>query len=34
MEEVEDNVIIYEEYTGIEPTKPEETEFYEPVVKT
>ena len=32
MEEVEDNVIVYEEYTGTEPTKPEETEFYEPVV--
>lgn len=27
-----DPVITYEEYSGTEPTKPEETEFYEPVV--
>ncbi len=26
--------IIYEEYTGVEPTKPEETEIYEPVPPT
>ncbi len=25
------SVIVYEEYQGVEPTKPEETEFYEPV---
>ncbi len=25
-------IIVHEEYTGIEPTKPEETEFYEPKV--
>ena len=30
---VEDNVIVYEEYMGDEPTTPEETEFYEPKVK-
>ena len=29
---VEDNVIVYEEYMGDEPTTPEETEFYEPKV--
>src|SRR5690606_4994492 len=28
----EDLVITYEEYSGTEPTKPEETEFYEPIV--
>jgi len=28
----EDNVIVYEEYMGKEPTTPEETEFYEPKV--
>lgn len=27
-----DSVIVYEEYSGTEPTKPEETEFYEPKV--
>ena len=26
------SVILHEEYTGVEPTKPEETEFYEPQV--
>lgn len=26
------SVILHEEYTGVEPTKPEETEFYEPKV--
>ncbi|MFS4492956.1 DUF1080 domain-containing protein [Maribacter sp. 2308TA10-17] len=30
--EVKDGVIVYEEYSGTEPTKPEETEFYEPKV--
>lgn len=30
--EKEDQVIVHEEYTGTEPTKPEETEFYEPTV--
>lgn|SRR5690606_13477916 len=30
--QIEDPVITYEEYSGTEPTKPEETEFYEPVV--
>ena len=27
-----DKVIVHEEYSGTEPTKPEETEFYEPTV--
>jgi len=27
-----DSVIVHSEYTGIEPTKPEDTEFYEPAV--
>ncbi len=27
-----DNVIVYEEYSGPQPTKPEETEYYEPKV--
>tara|TARA_R110000868_G_scaffold145378_1_gene365558 strand:- start:8613 stop:9422 length:810 start_codon:yes stop_codon:yes gene_type:complete len=26
--------IVYEEYTGVEPTKPEETEFYQPIPPT
>ena len=30
--EVKDTVIVYKEYSGTEPTKPEETEFYEPKV--
>ncbi|MFS4466435.1 DUF1080 domain-containing protein [Maribacter sp. 2210JD10-5] len=30
--EAEDVVIVYEEYSGVEPTKPEQTEFYEPKV--
>lgn len=30
--EMKDNVIVHEEYTGTEPTTPEETEFYEPKV--
>lgn len=30
--EVKDAVIEYDEYTGVEPTKPEATEFYEPKV--
>ena len=30
--QIEDPVITYEEYSGTEPTNPEETEFYEPVV--
>jgi len=30
--EVKEEVIVYEEYSGTEPTKPEETEFYEPKV--
>ncbi|MBQ4913581.1 DUF1080 domain-containing protein [Maribacter sp. MMG018] len=30
--EVENKVIVHEEYSGTEPTKPEETEFYEPKV--
>jgi hypothetical protein len=30
-EKVKDNVIVHEEYKGEEPTKPEATEFYEPV---
>lgn len=29
--EMKENAIVHEEYTGTEPTKPEETEFYEPV---
>lgn len=29
---VRDSVIVYDEYSGTEPTKPEETEFYEPKV--
>lgn len=28
---VEEGIIVHEEYSGVEPTKPEETEFYEPV---
>jgi len=32
IQEVEDAIITYEEYSGPEPTKPEETEFYEPKV--
>ena len=28
---MKENAIVHEEYTGTEPTKPEETEFYEPV---
>lgn len=37
IDKMEDAVIVHEEYSGTEPTKPEETEFYEPkvpVVKT
>ena len=30
--ELEDEVIVHEEYSGTEPTKPEETEFYSPKV--
>ncbi len=30
-QETEEQGIVYEEYTGVEPTKPEETEVYEPV---
>ncbi len=30
--EVKTNVVVHEEYSGVEPTKPEATEFYEPVV--
>ncbi len=30
--EPEDTIIVHEEYSGLEPTKPEETEFYEPKV--
>lgn len=30
--DITDSVIIYEEYSGTEPTTPEETEFYEPKV--
>ncbi|MEP2690112.1 3-keto-disaccharide hydrolase [Maribacter dokdonensis] len=30
--QAKDSVIVYEEYMGEEPTKPEETEFYEPKV--
>ncbi|MDC6390926.1 DUF1080 domain-containing protein [Maribacter sp. PR1] len=30
--EVKDEVIVYDEYSGTEPTTPEETEFYEPKV--
>jgi hypothetical protein len=32
MEIAESQVILHEEYSGEEPTKPEETEFYKPVV--
>ncbi len=28
---LEDNVIVHEEYQGVEPTEPEATEYYEPV---
>ncbi len=31
-EPIDNEVIVYEEYMGTEPTTPEETEFYEPVV--
>ena len=31
LEEKVSQGIVYEEYTGIEPTKPEETEVYQPV---
>jgi len=31
-EAIGSSVIVHEEYTGVEPTKPEETEFYEPKV--
>lgn len=30
--EVSDTTIVYDEYSGTEPTKPEDTEFYEPKV--
>ena len=32
VEEPKSNVIVHAEYSGTEPTKPEETEFYEPIV--
>ncbi|MEA1787609.1 DUF1080 domain-containing protein [Arenibacter sp. GZD96] len=32
--EIADPVIVHPEYTGVEPTTPEETEFYEPVPPT
>jgi hypothetical protein len=33
-QETSEQVIVYEEYSGMEPTKPEETEIYEPVPPT
>ena len=33
-QETKEQVIVYEEYSGMEPTKPEETEIYEPVPPT
>ena len=30
-EDTSDEVIVYKEYMGEEPTEPEQTEFYEPV---
>jgi len=33
-EATQEQGIVYEEYTGVEPTKPEETEVYEPVPPT
>lgn len=34
VQETQEQGIVYEEYTGLEPTKPEETEVYQPVPPT